>query len=423
MQPVINILFTTLVTEKRKNAHLGTEKYVNRNRVEIVLSTIFSLRNLPIKSAEFYIEFDETTSWGTELIHQAILELPFSLIINNYRLENFNTWRSAAEKVLAANPDLLMLFSNDDHIYIDSSNVELLYLSNMAILAQRKHPNKSIFVPLSHYPETHALIPFAKAMKKFVNFQGAPLVPSITPIGAILITPEKFFQWWENDFTYGSKIVGPENPFGPSVVEESGVAFIPRKELFRHMDAYSHIGLMNWPYQVLAPTHTIKNQANNLTISYQKYIYVDFCMDLPKEFIGLCLLNESGQKTDLCSFRSAVLKANSIRFSLDSIRWLNTLYQMTNKELTQSLILVFFKSSNFRNALRKRVFELPIIIFLILARKMNFFHKFNHYNISLARLFILSSSHGFYRYVRIIGLDIIVKRLNRYKNLKKVLKT
>ena len=60
-----------------------------RNRVDLFLASLSSLSELPIDSADFYIEFDETTQEYEPLIRQKIREFPFRCRVHDYRLQNF----------------------------------------------------------------------------------------------------------------------------------------------------------------------------------------------------------------------------------------------------------------------------------------------------------------------------------------------
>ena len=72
---VIHLLFTSIITEKRRKVHAGTKDLKNRDRVSIFLTTLRSLATLPITSCDFYIELDPTTEWARDIIKKEISKM------------------------------------------------------------------------------------------------------------------------------------------------------------------------------------------------------------------------------------------------------------------------------------------------------------------------------------------------------------
>ena len=73
----LHLVLSTLITEKRRVIHKGTENQTERSRVELFLTSLESLKKLSIDSADIYVEFDETTKWAESIVRKYISELPF----------------------------------------------------------------------------------------------------------------------------------------------------------------------------------------------------------------------------------------------------------------------------------------------------------------------------------------------------------
>jgi len=223
---------STLVTEKRLKIHPETVGLPKRSRTDLFLSTIKSLEKLPIATAEFYIEFDESTEGKRNLILTEIKKLPFKSEIQNFRFDKYEQWKKHSDSVKDSN-NLILLLTYDDHIFIDSNNDEIEFLAENVIDIESKL-EKSVYGTISHFPECHGLISFAKAIAKYRVINSVPVVPCAIPIGAVIVSSKSYSKWWDKDFTYGTKIVSPENPFGPSVMAVDSWQIFPRTEMFRH---------------------------------------------------------------------------------------------------------------------------------------------------------------------------------------------
>ena len=203
----IHLVFTSIITEKRRRIHTGTLEIESRNRVSIFLSVLESIRELPITTADFYIKLDETTIWAENEIQTAINSLPFNTEMKDWRLESFENWKVASNTNLTQNANQVMLFANDDHININSNSEEFVRCSRAQIMATQDLPNKSIMVLLSHFPEVHGVIPISQSTRSLLRHHEDYLVPVITPIGAVLLSPKDFSVWFTDDFTNGEMFV------------------------------------------------------------------------------------------------------------------------------------------------------------------------------------------------------------------------
>ncbi len=416
----LHLLFTSIITEERRIVHTGTKKLKGRNRVSIFLTTINSLAVLPITTSDFYIELDSTTEWARDLIYGAIRNLPFQVNLIENRLEYYLDWVSACESINSINPNQVMLLTLDDHVFVNKNIKEFERISKIQIEVGKSMPELNSMVLLSHFPETHALVPIASCINSLVKYKKDLLVPVVVPIGAILLSHKELSAWFQNDFTGKNKFVNPENPYGAHVFVKNGYYIVPRFELFRHLDAYSHIGLKGWPYQVMNPFITVSNN-QKIEITKQPWEFTASCKK-PRTKLSTTYLNDSKLIGDFLGFCASILKSNSIRVSFKSINLVNIEYGMSRKSILFTLIYLCLKSKVFRLALLRTFSEFPIRVLLRIFGKFLYdylpSHPIKFYNL------ISSSSIGFFRFTRIVLLEVFKRKIARvFKRLSHFYKT
>lgn len=358
----MHLIFSTLITEKRLNQHSGTRNLRNRDRVSVAASTLDGLRGIGIKYADFYLAFDETTTWARQRIVERLDTLDFVYELHPFRLQTFSEWTKASKRTLEAGHDQILLFTNDDHVKVASDGDEFWFLRNLLQRIQLHHPEKTVMVPLSHFPEVHAMVPIAKSTNTILLFEGTPLVPCQIPGGPILLTSDKFRGFWSNDFTDGSKFVGLENPFGPSLRLVDGYLIPPRQEILRHADSYGHIGAYKWPYQILEPEVCIPKHAES-EIVIRKYKLTQILRP-PKSQLYKTVLSEipGGDLVETASV--ALLKSGYLRPSLLSIEWVSKKYSLSKKQKVQALLrVVMFRPTLLLTGVRAILIK-PLLVVL-----------------------------------------------------------
>ena len=316
----MHLLFSILITEKRFTIHPGTESLRPKNRPSVACSTIDGLRAFDIQSADFYLEFDETTEWARETVLRFIegLNIPF-VKIHNFRLSSFFHWKSASDHLNENVEDQLLLYTNDDHVFVCNDNSELQKLIILQKELQLEFPGQIVMVPLSHFPEHHALLSVSEATGVLKFHKGIPLIPNQIPGGPILISKHKFRTLWHKDFTGGSKFVGLENPFGPSLRLTDGLYIPPRVEILRHLDSYGHVGLYQWPFQPLEPTVIIET-IPTINLSVEHYVYTQAIKKPRLGYNRTIPAPQSGSKKQE-GLPLALYMSTRMRPSLTSLRW------------------------------------------------------------------------------------------------------
>jgi hypothetical protein len=399
----LNLVLTSLITEKRLKIHPETTEWQTRKRIDLFLSSLKSLENLPIERAAFYLEFDESTKIYKNLIHSQIRKFPFKSEINSFRFEKYLHWKEHSDSIKNQSA-LILLLTYDDHIFIDKNNDEINFLtSNLRKI--ETHLEQPVYASISHFPETHGLITFAKAMGRYHVINSIPVVPCVIPIGAVIISPAIYNQWWEKDFTEGKKIVSPENPFGPSIMNENAWQIFPRNEIFRHLDGYSHVRISSRPYGVLKP--------NYLTVSSSEFVYSPYFISDQVKLIksknnyDLILVGNDPRQELI----KDIIFANQLRISLESIKYIATKFPLYYSKL--NLVLYQILLSNNKKLLFQTCIELPTIFVL----RAYFFSKKilkKNYSINDMRFASMFSSHKTTRFIRLFLLDKL-KRVYRQK--------
>jgi hypothetical protein len=381
MNDCLHLLLTVLVTEKRLKIHPGLDIIPGRNRVDLFLASLSSLSELPIHSADLFIELDETTQEYESLIREKIREFPFRCRVHDYRLQNFKQWQTASAHLPESS--LLLLLTYDDHALLPDTLDEFMWLKHQVQDAYLKFPYDTIVGQLSHFPETIACSSVMNSMRITRLDSGFSLVPLAIPIGAILIPADKFSSWWEADFTNGAKIVGPENPFGASVTLSSGYSIGPRRELFRHLDGYSHVNIKSPFY---APV-IIKNGASDLPKS-------------PRPNIG------NDVETDLY-----IESISAVRFTPLVFGMINSFFPFVSHGFYSRLARLFFTNKTFRRSVFKGFAIFPMLAFF--RTFSPFFRRYFSSGKHRATLHLISvgASHGFYRLGILILVSIVKSRI------------
>ena len=354
----MHLVFSNIISEKRLWNNPDVIRDEKRNRASMAASTLQSMASLGVRSADIYLEFDETTEWSKANLLQLVRELPFEVNYFDYRLDSFDRWQRASVKLGRDDYRQLLIFTNEDHLLLPGSEAELLYIANLQNEAQKQDPESTIMVPLSHFPETHALIPLAKLSGQLVMFEKAPLIPCQIPGGPILITQVKFQKLWETDFTLGDKFVGLENPFGKSLRLTNGLYIPPRVELFRHFDSYGHVRLNTWPYNPIEPNIQITSDGPSGRRDFEYSI--SSSITSPSGSLLQTLASESAGTMDNSSnLRMSILKAGIGRPSYFSAKWVGTFHTASRAEVLRCLFDVARQSAGFRKSAIRRMIHFP----------------------------------------------------------------
>jgi hypothetical protein len=243
---------SVFVTNKTLGFDYGLASNQQNLKIDQLVSTLHSMSILGTDSQVFYISYDQEFQQYKELIGQLITEHYSNPVVYDFRLETYSQWKNASDSV-PSDTDFVLLQSNADHVYTQG-NREIFdrYMQELSTLGSRTIGN------ISHWPESmfSAMSPLKGTL---VTEGGSFLIESTNTIGTCIVSRDLFKEWWSHDFTMGSRIIRPDNVFGPSVSFPRAKMLIPNQELFRHLDGYGHVGQMESYASYLRPCCTISD--------------------------------------------------------------------------------------------------------------------------------------------------------------------
>lgn len=366
LNQAIHLIFSNILTEKRLWLNTTVSISETRNRPSMAYSTIQSLRDAPITSADFYIQFDETTEWSKDTIQEQIMSLPFPSSFQWSRLTSFDEWLASSKTPGATSAKQILLFSNEDHVHIRKDFIEFNFHVNLLTRAQNANPSDVVLLPLSHFPETHALIPISRLTKTSRSFENVPMVPSQIPAGPIVVGRDQYESFWKVDFSRGKPVVGLENPRGPSLRLANGFAIPPRTELFRHLDSYGHIGLSRWPYNPISPKFQLIRDSKVRVIVHDLKVRPSLLP--PSSPLDYMLADDLEAADQMVALDISLLKAISVRPSWRSSVWVSTRFDVRKIEVFRRYIKLLTTNKALISRLAKRLMDSPIILILPIVR-------------------------------------------------------
>jgi len=358
----MHLIFSNIITEKRLWNNKDVEKGDLRNRPSMTASTLRSLDGLGIESADFYLEFDDSTSWSKSALLRLINSLPFKSRVFSFRLDSYERWSEASRKLASVSCDQVMLFTNEDHVRFSPDISEYAFSTDLLKELQQKHPSLVMMLPLSHFPEAHAMIPISEITRTGMKREWAPLIPCQIPAGPIVVGKHQFESMWTTDFTAGMPIVGLENPRGPSLRLPNGYYLPPRKELFRHLDSYGHVRVNNWPFNVLNPNVNFYQELP-VTESIEKY-HLATDLRSPPGDTSLTVAAEEPGGSSLVSMRMSILKSAFMRPSWSSLLWVSSAYPHGNVAALKALLFAMVSHPEFAARSFLAMVSWPIHLFL-----------------------------------------------------------
>jgi hypothetical protein len=170
-------------------------------------------------------------------VTREILTIFPSAVLREGRFSQRQHWHEASLQY--NDDDIIYLHSNDDHAFVAETTEEFLGLCD------RLYRDKQLkMAALTHFPEMVGLLARERYGKNRRAAAKQRVVEVDYAIGTVLCRGDFFKSWWlEGAVNDEDRIVRPDNPFGQSVSFAAAKMLIPRREVFRHLDGYSHIGL------------------------------------------------------------------------------------------------------------------------------------------------------------------------------------
>jgi hypothetical protein len=134
----------------------------------------------------------------------------------------------------------------------------------------------------------------------------------------------------------------------------------------------------------------------------------------PSFNIAKTYLIDSQLPGDRLGFSASILKSNSIRLSLESIKSINEIYRIDRGHRYISYLNLIFTSRLFRMALIRFFCEIPTLLLIKILFSLKSFRGYIFTNNLLYGMFINGSSHGYYRYMRILIVERCKKRFSKF---------
>jgi hypothetical protein len=234
----LHLLCSVFVTPHGFN-HYRTKKLNPKGdqfRVGRFLTMLLSIRNIDFDSSHFYISLDPIWENDFSEIENFIRLLFPNSVIEQGRIDNIENWIIASRRF--PKDDIILLQTNDDHAFVAQNNSSLMNLVNLMYGSADLKLGS-----ITHHPEFSGL---RNVKDSFVLDDDHDYILVNDAIGTQLIKADFFQNWWTDLGSRGTaelKITRPDNPFGASIKFTSSKLVIPKYEIFRHMDGYSHCGL------------------------------------------------------------------------------------------------------------------------------------------------------------------------------------
>ena len=192
-----------------------------------------------------YYKLDEEYKSRKEELENFIREifLGVELVLRDSRNEYIKDWVDTYELL---DDDLIWFYCNHDHIFVDSGN----YLEKYVDTFRKNFANSCASIYFSHWPEMLARAETAEEIDgmNFYSWDTNTLVDSIQ-----IITKKLYEEWWVKDNwrkrQNPKQILFPRSDYINCISEfkemNSWSVFVPLKEICRHFDGYSHVGITN----------------------------------------------------------------------------------------------------------------------------------------------------------------------------------
>ena len=232
------VLKSVKVTDHRLGTYHRGAWYPDSGRFDVFKYCLASHAVLEpvVDKFVFYIDLAELSPRQAELEEYMLSIFPAEkLEIIWQRLNHTHEWRAAAEK-FADDDELIWYSGNDDHIFIDT-NLDMI---RSAITTLNADPDPMAIMYYSHWPEQ---------MRNSLRWGG-----ELTEDGNFikfhwenfdaihLMKAARFKKYWF-DTDGGDNVIYRSdflNQYGLSIQHN---VYSPTKELVRHYDGYSHVGL------------------------------------------------------------------------------------------------------------------------------------------------------------------------------------
>jgi hypothetical protein len=178
---------------------------------------------------------------------------PDNLVLRNFRIDSYSEWMDALLELDNESDQWIWFSCNDDHIFIDS---DLSHLNQLLQFADKKaEDHKFVAIEISHWQEALA----EKEKYRILETIKSPLAHSPLYEARVLeetefcsvtnhrmttsiqIINKNIFKYWFSERNLLPLDLRRTDEI--TVMPRNQVSIIPRKELVRHFDGYTHSGI------------------------------------------------------------------------------------------------------------------------------------------------------------------------------------
>ena len=240
-------VFITDNGSKHHRGHYGT----SYDRLNVFKYTLASYSVIKWSHVIIYYDLDVSYEDRREELNGWINSLFINPIVYDYRLTHQSEWRKAMEEVFSFEDDDLVWFCcNDDHVFIDY-DTDLLYKLE-AKLSDLSQNYPYVACDFSHWPECLAY----SAKPSYHPYPRSPdndgiiiedteeycIVRDWNYNDSILIVNKNWLKYLWCEVDYGDiRLARPDWVTGVRLVPTTTI--VPYRELVRHYDVYTHVGI------------------------------------------------------------------------------------------------------------------------------------------------------------------------------------
>jgi hypothetical protein len=313
---------------------LGKIRNYPKFRIDRFLTTCESLSKVNYKSVKIYYSLDEKFKNEGKKIKSLLYKIfPSSFPdINEYRNESISEWRDLSRAY--CDDDIILFTTNDDHGFVAQDTK--VYEEMVTYLKMNKIYELGL---ITHFPEMIGRLGRVKNMDNISSNLFSTTIDYV--IGTALVKGNFFKNWWadtEWDKDPTQVIARPDNPFGRSVSIKKTNALVPKKEILRHLDGYSHVFAFK-PLQPLRNTYF--NLEKNHIWNYGYWPIRIKPDSLPSIDMHRVLIDKQDKFFRKCLTAIARLQACwAIRFYPENFKYIISTDEINNKLLRILVLLI-----------------------------------------------------------------------------------
>ena len=281
------LLINCFIQNSSKNSNLLEDK---RTCLFLYFLMSFKFVKIDFSFVSINVELEKHSTKTIKAIEQIAKSIFKKLEFKNKRFVNHKQWLEfckSSKKFL--NKDIIFYFGNDDHLYFNKDkNFLSKCLEDFEIFLKNSN-NYNCSLHLSHFQENINRFTFKYQQKFSTNYlYGKNCNNALWALDSIQVTTFQVFRyWWEKNNLKGFWLPRTDPPsrikINSTFIKSPKylVIFVPKKEIFRHADAYHHHKL-GIPLKYL-PAIKLNETAK---ININKFLYAKYSTINWNEYLG-----------------------------------------------------------------------------------------------------------------------------------------